>query len=88
MESLVNFLGCGSIVQNNTRYLVEFVVTRFSDIQEKIIPFFVKYSLQGIKSLNLYDFIQAAELIKNKAHLNPEGLKKIKQIKEGMNKRR
>ena len=86
MDSLVKFLGCGSIVKHNAKFSVEFVVTKFSDIQEKIIPFFEKNSLQGIKSLKFNSFTEAAELIKNKAHLNSEGLKKIKQIKERRNK--
>nr|QCW06963.1 hypothetical protein [Drechslerella brochopaga] len=87
MENLINFLGCGSVVYHNVRSTVEFVVTKFTDIEKKVIPFFEKYPLEGIKSLNFYSFIKAFELMKNKAHLNPEGLKKILQIKEKMNKR-
>lgn len=64
MDSLVKFLGCGSIVKHNAKFSVEFVVTKFSDIQEKIIPFFEKNSLQGIKSLKFNSFTEAAELIK------------------------
>jgi hypothetical protein len=72
MESLVEYLGCGSIVHSK-KSSVEFVVTRFADIQEKIIPVFNKYPLYGAKALNFYDFTRAAELIKNKAHINLEG---------------
>jgi hypothetical protein len=78
LESFVDYFGCGSIVQHNKRSTVEFVVTRFSDIKEKIIPFFVKHSLQGIKLLNFNPFVSGAELIKDKAHLDVEGLKKFR----------
>jgi len=60
---------------------VNFVVSRFSDITEKIIPFFDKYPLVGVKSLDYADFCKVADLIKNKAHLTTEGLSQIKQIK-------
>jgi len=87
MEKLVECIGCGSIGKPK-KSVVEIVVTRLADITDKIIPIFDKYPLQGVKALNFYDFTRAAELIKNKAHLNQEGLEKIKQIKAGMNKGR
>lgn len=87
LESFINYLGCGSVVVHNTRSTVEFVVTRFTDIQEKIVPFFVKYPLQGIKLLNFNAFTEGAKLIKNKTHTSHEGLKKIQLLKAEMNKK-
>lgn len=55
------------------------------DIENKIIPFFDKYPILGIKSLDFADFKSVAELVKNKEHLTAEGLSKIIQIAEGMN---
>ena len=60
----------------------------FSVITEKIIPFFNKYPLQGIKLLDFLDFNQVAKLIENKIHLTSEGFEQIKQIKLGTNKGR
>jgi hypothetical protein len=63
-------------------------VTRFSEIYEKIIPYFEKYPIKGDKSQDFADFKRAAELIKAKAHLTASGLKQIRKIKAGMNKGR
>ena len=63
-------------------------VEKFSDILNIIIPFFNKYQIQGVKHLDYIDFVKTAELIENKAHLTKEGLDKIKEIKNGINKGR
>ena len=81
-----NYLGCGRIVKKSKRPDgVIFIVNKFSDIKEKIIPFFNKYCLVGVKSMDYRDFCEIANLIENKSHLTPEGFKKIKSIKSGMN---
>jgi hypothetical protein len=54
-------------------------------IDNKVIPFFEKYPILGVKSLDFEDFKKVAELIKIKEHLNTEGLQKILKIVEGMN---
>jgi len=72
----------------NSEDAVVFHVTKFSDITEKIIPFFHKYSIVGVKALDFADFCLVAELMKNKAHLTLEGLDQIRQIKAGMNNER
>ena len=61
----------------------------------KIIPFFDKYKIIGVKLQDYLDFKRVAELMKTKDHLTTLGFpciwasgkwKKIKEIKEGMNK--
>lgn len=47
MNIFTQSLGCGRL--NKVSNLARLVVTKFSDIQLKIIPFFAKYSLQGSK---------------------------------------
>jgi hypothetical protein len=81
-------LNCGNLYKNRDAF--EYQVDKFSDIQNKIIPFFNKNRIQGIKSLDYQDWCKAAELIKNKAHLTEEGLMllKIHKIKVGMNRGR
>jgi hypothetical protein len=44
-------------------------IKKFSDVKNKIIPFFNKYPILGIKSLDFADFKKVADLIKNKEHL-------------------
>lgn len=80
-------LNCGSLI-NNGEYVKVLAVWKFNDIFDIIIPFYAKYALQGDKKLNYLDFIKAANLIKNKAHLTQKGLDQILDIKEGMNKGR
>ena len=85
MESLVSYLGCGRFVIRNQRDLGDFTCTKFSDIYEKIIPFFNLYQIEGVKSLDFSDWCKVANLINNKAHLTKEGFKDIRKIKAGMN---
>ena len=86
LSKFIGYLDCGKIEKVSTRPdSVAFVVYKFSDILGKIIPFFQSYSLQGIKYMDLRDFIEVANIMENKSHLTFEGLKKIKSLKSGMN---
>jgi hypothetical protein len=85
MKSIEKLFGCGQVKMRPKESGVDFMVMKFSDINEKIIPFFEKYPLTGCKKLDYLDLCKAAELIKNKAHLTTEGLEEIIRIKEGMN---
>jgi hypothetical protein len=88
MKSLVTLFGCGLYYSPSGYNHGEFIVTKFADLTEKIIPFFDKYPLVGAKRQNYLDFCKVAELMKSKAHLTIEGLEQIKQIKNGMNRGR
>ena len=79
-------MNCGNLYKNRDAF--EYQVEKFSDIKNKIIPFFNKNRIQGIKSLDYQNWCKAAELIKNKAHLTEEGLDQIHKIKAGMNRGR
>jgi hypothetical protein len=85
MKSLVKYLDCGLIELDSRGNAVTFSVTKFSDLESKIIPFFYKYPIQGVKYKNLEGFCKVAELMKSKSHLTKEGLEKIRQIKLCMN---
>ena len=86
ISNFIHILNCGSVTSLNN--FVVFSVSNFKDIFEKIIPFFQKYKIEGVKSIDFNDFCKAAELINNKAHLTLEGLEKIKSIKLRMNRAR
>jgi LAGLIDADG endonuclease len=81
--SLIEFLGCGKLYKY--REAVEFRITKFNDLVDKVFPFFAKYPIQGIKFRDYLDFVRIAELMKNKAHITKEGLDQIHKIKSGMN---
>jgi hypothetical protein len=55
MELLIEYLDCGQIEKHSKNDAVALVVTKFTHNTEKIIPFFNKYPLVGIKKLDFYD---------------------------------
>jgi hypothetical protein len=88
LESLVNYFGCGYVVKYEKRSVSEFIVTKIDHIVEHIIPFFEKHPIVGSKHLNYLKFKNAAIIIKNKEHLNPDrkGLEQLLVLKKNMNK--
>ena len=90
MENIAKYLNCGSFkptgrINQDWGY---YIVKNFSDINEKIIPFFIKYPIKGNKVKDFEDFMQVAKIMANRGHLTKEGLSRILQIKQGMNKGR
>ena len=88
--SLINYLpdyfGCGQ--SYSYKEYAEFKCHSFKDIYEKILPFFIKYPILGVKSKDFEDWAKIADIIHSKAHLTKEGLEQIKLIKAGMNRGR
>ena len=80
---LKDYLSCGNLRIEKSMVLLR--VSKFLDITDKIIPFLDKHPVQGIKYLDYLDFKRVVELIKSKAHITPEGLAEIRNIKEKMN---
>lgn len=66
--------------------VARFQIVNYSDITDKILPFFEKYLIQGKKSLDFISFKEVALIIKNKDHLKLEGFEQILDIKDRMNK--
>jgi hypothetical protein len=64
MNSLVKYLECGKIYKY--REAIDFVVTKHGDLVEKIIPFFDKYKIAGVKVKDFLDFRQVLEMIKKR----------------------
>lgn len=50
IRSLVMYLNCGRISKHSN--VVDFEVTKFSDLRDKIVPFFKDYPVLGFKSLD------------------------------------
>jgi len=66
----------------------EFKCRGFKEIYERILPFFLKYPIIGVKSKDFEDWAKVAEIINSKAHLTKEGLEQIQVIKARMNRSR
>ena len=92
LKSLVKFFGGGYVMSYKTRPApkgeCEYIITKIDLVMEKVIPFFDKYSIVGVKSQDYEDFKKVVLMVKDKKHLTLEGLNLIKNIKEGMNKLR
>jgi len=86
IQSLVDYFGCGSYY--SYKNYAEYKCQSFEHIYDIIIPFFQKYPIIGVKSLDFTDWSMVAKLIKNQAHLTEEGLDQIKEIKDRMNRSR
>jgi hypothetical protein len=87
MGSLVKYLSCGEVYPKLNKSYGEFVVSKFYEIESKIIPFFNKYPIHGDKTKDWDSFQRAAIIIQNKGHLTMEGLGEIRtlRLKEDMN---
>ena len=86
MKSLVEYLGCGNVYRY--KEVVEFKITKFDDLNDKVIPFFQRIPLKGIKLLDYLYFVKIMELMKKKGHITASTLDQISKIKAGMNQRR
>jgi hypothetical protein len=85
MKSLISTLGCGRIELNLARSTVNFLVTKYTDVSDKVIPFFDKYPLKGAKVSNYNYFKEVSLLMSKKAHLTEQGISEIQSIKSKMN---
>jgi hypothetical protein len=67
----------------------DYFLTRLEDFKYKIIPFFDKYPIHGVKSCDFNDFKKVFLIRENRnALLTTDDMAEIKKIKLGMNKGR
>ena len=87
LKSLIDYLGCGKYYPRlRTPMYGDYLVTSLDDFKNKIIPFFDKYPLQGVKSYDFNDLKKVFWLREyNNGKITPEILENIEQIKHGMN---
>lgn len=57
MKILISTFGCGRIELN-------LAITKYQDIVDKVIPFFDKYLIKGVKVSDYSDFKKVAILIR------------------------
>ena len=79
-------LGCGKLIKRNSDGLYMYSVTNNLSIQEKVIPFFEKFSfLSQTKKKNFQIFCQTASLVFSKQYVTVSGLNKILEWGEKLN---
>ena len=88
MNNFIEYLKAGRVEKDLNGNYVTFIVTKFSDIEKKLLPLFYNYPLQSVKSKDCADFFKVVKLMQDKAHLTVSGLEQIKCIKSQMNTRR
>jgi hypothetical protein len=93
LEVLRDYFGCGRINLNARRdnhreSLSRYVVRRFRDLDEIIVPFFHENPLRTSKRENFEKFVEVLELMKQRRHLSVGGLLEIAAIVETMNQRK
>ena len=84
MILIKEYLNCGYVTKHSDN-VVALIVSKFEDILNKIIPFFKKFRICGVKEQDFQDFCKVAEMMKEKKHLTKDGLEQIKKIKAVMN---
>lgn len=87
LYGLQNFFGCGQVIPSS-KGCMRFVVQKKEDILLKIIPHFISYPLVTSKELNFKTFKEASIIVANGEHLTTNGLNKIIELKNQMNKNR
>lgn len=86
LNGLIKYLNCGRCTHG--RKEINFVISKFEDINNRIIPIFNEYPMLGTKQADFLDFCKIAKLVENKEHLTKEGVERIKIIKSNMNRKR
>jgi hypothetical protein len=81
----VGRLYCNRRHDNHKEDLYQFVVSRRSDLLEKIIPFFQQYPLRTAKRLDFEKFVRCMRVIQTNAHRTHRGLLEIVEIMQTMN---
>jgi len=88
-----NTFDCGNVyfqheTRSNHTQCYRYTVGAWQDIETKIIPFFTAHPLQTVSKRKSFEiFCQIAHLVKQKQHLLPSGILKIRSLKAEMNKR-
>ena len=93
LKHLHDFFGVGQIYinkryDNHKEHLYRYVVRKRSDLINVIIPFFRQNPLQTSKASDFEKFAQCLELINNQQHLSHDGIIRIAEIAEKMNRRK
>jgi hypothetical protein len=86
LHGIKDFFKCG-VVRRNHGDRFCYRVRNLKHLTEIIIPFFEKNSLKTIKKYNFLRFRWIVQsMVNKKYHLTPEGLEKIRHVKNSMNR--
>ncbi len=80
LYNIKSFFGCG-VVRKNHGDRMCYRVRDLTHLSKIIVPFFEKHQLKSLKKVDFLKFCKVIRLMKEKKHLEPEGLIKIRKIK-------
>lgn len=88
LELIGDYFKCGKVISRRENAFV-YQVKNFANIKKnKIIPFFLKHPIQGVKHKDFQDLCKIARIMEKKKHLTVAGLSLIRKIKSSMNRGR
>lgn len=85
LHALKEYFGCG-VVRNNHGDRMAFRVRGVKELQNIIVPFFMKYPLRTKKQIDFLKFRDVLLKMETGVHLALEGVEEIRRIKEQMNR--
>ena len=93
LHELGAFFGVGQVIpnrryDNHREHLYRYVVRKRVDLIERIIPFFRRHPMHSSKQRNFEKFARCVELIDHGVHLSNEGLIRIAEIAQTMNRQK
>jgi hypothetical protein len=93
LEALREFFGVGRIFEtkrydNHKEDLCQYLVGRRSELMETIIPFFRQHPLRTAKREDFEKFARCVELTAKGSHLTADGLIRIAEIAQTMNRQK
>lgn len=88
LTAIKEYFNCGYCYLRKQENTIDFKVTKFSDLNKIIIPFFINSPILGVKSLDFKDWCLVSEMVKKEEHKLEEGAIKIREIPRGMNRGR
>jgi hypothetical protein len=90
LTAIKEYFNCGYCYLRKQENTIDFKVTKFSDVNDIIIPFFINNPILGVKSLDFKDWCLVWEMVKKACweHKLEEGAIKIREIQRGMNRGR
>lgn len=63
LKRFIEYFDCDNYYLRYSQDVGDFIVTKFLDINEKILPFFVKYPVYGVKGLDCKNICKIPELM-------------------------
>ena len=85
LHALKSYFGCG-VVRVNHGDRMAYRVRGQKDLNENIVPFFIKHPLKTKKNVDFIKFRHVLEMMKADTHLTAEGVEEIRSIAAQMNR--